>query len=215
MKLKNLLIICAIAVLMFPLSLYAENWAAKINNETISMEDFNRFYYFQCKIMADVQTDEEVDNLAAKPEYANHPMFSKSGYLDHLIAQKLLFKKAMEDKTVNEKELSTLMELIKMQSVAQYYLGKKIKDKVAVTDEEVNKYYEENKENFAGRPKEEVTAYIKKQLVMQKSRMETNKYIQDLLSENKIDKNNLSQQETKTENKPSSDKQQGGKKLQP
>lgn len=212
MKLKHLFTASVTALLVIPQILYASDWAAKINNETISTEEFSRFYYFQCKMMADVETDEEVDKLAENPAYANHPMFSKTGYLDHLITQKLLYKKAMEDKTIDPKELETLKEMIRIQAVAQYYLGKKLKDKITVTDDEVNKYYEENKAELQDKPEDSVKAYIKKLIYNQKSREETNKYIMNLLSESKVDKSGFANSQDKKDGKTSTEVKQEGKK---
>ncbi len=188
MKIKHLFTILIITMLVIPQISCKKDWAAKIDGETISMEDFNKFYYLQTKMMANVETDAEVDKLAENPAYANHPLLSKAGYLDHIIAQKLLYNKAINDKSINQDELKTVIEMIKIQTAAQYYLGKKLKDKITVSDEEVNAVYNQNKAKFAGRTADEATAYIKQQIFTQKSKQETNKYIMELIAESKVDK---------------------------
>lgn len=188
MKIKHLLTILIITMLIIPQISCKKEWAAKVDGETISMEDFNKFYYLQSKMMANVETNEEVDKLAENPAYANHPLLSKAGFLDHIIAQKLLYKKAMNDKSIDKDELKTVIEMIKIQTAAQYYLGKKLKDKITVSDEEVAAVYNQNKSKFAGRTADEATAYIKQQIFTQKSRQETNKYIMELIAESKVDK---------------------------
>jgi hypothetical protein len=188
MKIKHLLTILIITMLVIPQISCKKEWAAKVDGETISMEDFNKFYYLQSKMMANVETNEEVDKLAENPAYANHPLLSKAGFLDHIIAQKLLYKKAMDDKSIDKDELKTVIEMIKIQTAAQYYLGKKLKDKITVSDEEVAAVYNQNKSKFAGRTADEATAYIKQQIFTQKSRQETNKYIMELIAESKVDK---------------------------
>lgn len=188
-------------MLIIPQISCKKEWAAKIDDDTISMEDFNKFYYLQTKMMANVETNEEVDKLAENPAYANHPLLSKPGFLDHLIAQKVLYKKAMDDKAIDHKELDTVIEMIKIQTVAQYYLGKKLKDKITVSDEEVNAVYNENKSKFAGRTADEATAYIKQQIFAQKSKQETNKYILELLAEYKINKEGFKESQSKAEKK--------------
>jgi hypothetical protein len=206
MKLKHLFTICAVTILLIPQTLYAKEWAAKIDNETITMEDFNRYYYLTSKMITNVETNEEVDKLAENPAYANHPLLSKTGFLEHLIAQKLLYKKAVEDKATDHEELNTLVELIKLQAVAQYYIEKKIKNKITVTDEEVNKIYKENTAESAEETMDEAkTNYIKQkikqEIITKKSKMETNKYIMDLLAESKVDKNGFHNSQIKTEKK--------------
>ncbi|PKL18675.1 MAG: hypothetical protein CVV49_04435 [Spirochaetae bacterium HGW-Spirochaetae-5] len=188
MKIKHLLTILIITMLIIPQISCKKEWAAKVDGETISMEDFNKFYYLQSKMMANVETNEEVDKLAENPAYANHPLLSKAGFLDHIIAQKLLYKKAMNDKSIDKDELKTVIEMIKIQTAAQYYLGKKLKDKITVSDEEVTAVYNQNKSKFAGRTADEATAYIKQQIFTQKSRQETNKYIMELIAESKVEK---------------------------
>ncbi len=188
MKIKHLLTILIITMLIIPQISCKKEWAAKVDGETISMEDFNKFYYLQSKMMANLETNEEVDKLAENPAYANHPLLSKAGFLDHIIAQKLLYKKAMSDKSIDKDELKTVIEMIKIQTAAQYYLGKKLKDKITVSDEEVTAVYNQNKSKFAGRTADEATAYIKQQIFTQKSRQETNKYIMELIAESKVDK---------------------------
>jgi len=162
------------------------------------MEDFNKFYYLQSKMMTNIESNEEIDKLAANPEYANHPLLSKAGFLDHLIAQKILYRKAMDDKAIDHKELDTVIEMIRVQTVAQYYLGKKLKDKITVSDEEVNSVYNANKAKFVGKTADEATAYIKQQIFAQKSREETNKYITELLAEFKINKEGFRDSQSKS-----------------
>lgn len=202
MKIKHLLSFSIILLLVIPQLSCKKEWAAKVDDDTISMEDFNKFYYLQSKMMTNVETNEEVDKLAENPAYANHPLLSKAGFLDHLIAQKLLYKKAMNDKNIDKDELDTIIEMIKIQTVAQYYLGKKLKDKITVSDEEVNTVYNENKAKFAGKTADEASAYIKQQIFAQKSRQETNRYVMDLIAESKVDKDGFKKFQENKKNNP-------------
>jgi len=192
-------------MLVIPQISCKKDWAAKIDGETISMEDFNKFYYLQSKMMTNIESNEEIDKLAENPAYANHPLLSKAGFLDHIIAQKLLYKKAMDDKAIDHNELDTVIEMIKIQTVAQYYLGKKLKDKITVSDEEVNSVYNQNKAKFVGRTADEATAYIKQQIFAQKSRQETNKYIMELIAESKVDKEGFKNAQSKTVKAPAAE----------
>ncbi|HNX24249.1 MAG TPA: hypothetical protein PKG60_09380 [Spirochaetota bacterium] len=205
MKIKHLFTICIITMLVIPQISCKKDWAAKIDGETISMEDFNKFYYLQSKMMTNIESNEEIDKLAENPAYANHPLLSKAGFLDHIIAQKLLYKKAMDDKAIDHNELDTVIEMIKIQTVAQYYLGKKLKDKITVSDEEVNSVYNQNKAKFVGRTADEATAYIKQQIFAQKSRQETNKYIMELIAESKVDKEGFKNAQSKTVKAPAAE----------
>jgi len=189
-------------MLVIPQISCKKDWAAKVDNETISMDEFNKFYYLQSKMMTNLETNEEVDKLAENPAYANHPLLSKAGFLDHIIAQKLLYKEAMDDKSIDKDELDTVIEMIKIQTVAQYYLGKKLKDKITVSDEEVNTVYNQNKAKFAGRTADEATAYIKQQIFAQKSRQETNKFIMELIGKSKVNKDGFKDYQSKNAKAP-------------
>ena len=202
MKIKHLLTICIITMLVIPQISCKKDWAAKVDNETISMDEFNKFYYLQSKMMTNLETNEEVDKLAENPAYANHPLLSKAGFLDHIIAQKLLYREAMDDKSIDKDELDTVIEMIKIQTVAQYYLGKKLKDKITVSDEEVNTVYNQNKAKFAGRTADEATAYIKQQIFAQKSRQETNKFIMELIGKSKVNKDGFKDYQSKNAKAP-------------
>jgi len=167
------------------------DWAAKIDGKTISIEEFNRYYYTQNKMMANVNSWEDVDSLANDPSYANHPFLNKSNFLDHLIAQKLIYNKAMNDKTIDKEELDTILDITKIQTAAQYFLSQKLKDKIQVTDEEVERFYNQNRRQFAGRTSNEATAYIRQQILAHKSRQEANKYVMELVAESEVKKDGL------------------------
>lgn len=177
--------------------------AAKIDGDKITIEELNKFYYVQNKMLTNIDSKEEIDKLADNPAYANHPFLNKANYLDHLIAQTVLFEKAMDDKSIDKDELETLLEMVKVQTAAQYFLSKKLKDKIQVTDEEVEKVYSQNKSKFAGRTAEEASNYIKQQIFTQKSRVETNKYIAELLAEHAINKDGFKEYMAKNPKKSS------------
>lgn len=191
MKRKSVLMLTLIAAIVVSFmsckNMFGEA-AAKVDGDKITIDELNKFYYVQNKMLTNIDSKDEIDKLADNPAYANHPFLNKANFLDHLIAQKVLFEKAMDDKSIDKDELETLLEMVKVQTAAQYFLSKKLKDKITVTDEEVDKIYSENRSKFAGRTAEEASNYIKQQVFAQKSRQETNKYIAELLAEHAINK---------------------------
>ncbi len=174
------------------------DWAASIDDKVISIKEFNKYYYTQNKMMANVPSNEDVDKLAEDPAYANHPFLNKTNFLDHLIAQKLLYNRALKDKSIDKDELDSILELTKIQTASQYYLGQKLKDKIEVSDEEVTEFYNKNRSQFAGRTANEATAYIRQQLISYKSRQEANQYVMDILAESKVKKDGLKEYLAKT-----------------
>ncbi len=172
--------------------------AAKIDGEVITVGELNQFYYTQNKMLTNLKTNEEIDKLASDPAYARHPYLNKASFLDQLISQKLLYKKAFEDKSIDQEELKTMVEMTKVQTVSQYYLGQKLKDRITVTDKEVNDYYAKNRKRFAGRTANDATQMIKQQIFQYKSRKEANQYIMELMAESKVNKEGFAEYMKKT-----------------
>ncbi|MCP4130674.1 MAG: hypothetical protein GY754_06800 [bacterium] len=165
---------------------------AKIDEETITSDELNTFYYLQAKGALQVETNEEVDKIAADPSKQNpqiQQLLSKAFVLDALINQKLIYKKALSDETIDKKELDAYMEMAKMQGVNQFYIMKKLKNKISITDEEANAYYQKNPNEFQGRPVDDmVIMYIKNKLSRQKSPRIMQEYVNTLIAESKINK---------------------------
>ncbi len=167
-------------------------WAVKIDDDVISVEEFNRFYYTQIKALFNIEDKEEVDKMAANPQSMNpqyQKVFVKKNFLDQLIAQKLLYKKALSDKDIDQEELKTYIELAKMQAVATFYLGRKLKDQIEVSKEDINKFYMANRKYFAGRPiDDKVENQIKRTIIMQRTEAKSQEYIMNLVAESKVNK---------------------------
>jgi hypothetical protein len=175
------------------------DWAAKIDGKKISMKDFNKYYYIQNKTMQNVNTNEEVDALAKEaealpPQQLNQlqKMLIKQNFLDQLIAQKLIYNKAYSDSSINKEEMDAILELTKMQTITSYYLAQKLKDKIQATDEEVEEFYNMHRQHFRGIPlNQEVMDRIKQQIVMEKSQVEADIYLRNLLDEAIVDRKGL------------------------
>lgn len=67
--------------------------------------------------------------------------------VDELIGQELILKEAKEKKYEDEAEFKEELE-IATETLLRQYAVKKLFDKVKVTEEDLTKYYEENKEKF-------------------------------------------------------------------
>ncbi|MFC1668770.1 hypothetical protein ACFL20_00135 [Spirochaetota bacterium] len=171
------------------------DWAAKIDDDKITIDEFMSFYYLQNKLLLNIEKNEEVDKLAEDTSVLSPQVqqyIVKTTFLDQLIAQKLLYKKAFQDDTVDQKELKIAEEIGKMQAVSAYYLGKKLKGKVEVTNEEVEKFYKRNKKLFRGVPIDEnIIRRIKQQIFLQKSKLKSNEYLMTLIAESKVNKEGL------------------------
>jgi len=167
-------------------------WAVKIDNKKISIKEFLNFYYTQNKLLFGLEKNEDVDKMAKNASNLN-PQFQqyliKKMFLDNMIAQRLLLNKAMNDDSINKKELTTLIEISKLQTVSQYYLAKKLKKQIKITDQDIETYYNQNRRQFAGVPlNDAIVNKIKQMIFMQKSKIKSQEYIMTLLAESKVNK---------------------------
>jgi len=194
---KQILTIILILLISFTFACSKDSdWAVKIDDQTISMKDFNRFYYSQNKIMLNLATNEEVDKLAEDAESLSNPqlrqLLVKQNFLDQLIAQRLIYNKAYSDKSIDKKEMEAVVEFTKMQALASYYIAQKLRDRLQITDDEVEEFYRTHRQHFRGIPlNQEVIDRIKQQILMEKSQFETNQYLRNLLEEAKVDRKGL------------------------
>jgi hypothetical protein len=168
-----------------------EETAVKIDNEKISINQFNNYYYMFAKMMLNMDK-KDVDKAAVNPEIENHPtlnLLNKRKFMDFLVSRKLLYIKAMQDDSINKDDMKTIEELSKIQFVSSYYLSQKLKDDIQVSDTEVNEFYNKNKERFKGVPmNDEAVNFIKQQITMEKLELKSNQFIIDLLGEIKVNK---------------------------
>ncbi len=159
---------------------FSREWAAKIGNDVISIKDFNRFYYTQNKILFSVETNEEIDKLAMDPSGQMNQYLNKQSFLEALINQKVVFDAAMDDKSIDQDELKTIIELGKYTTVIQYYIMKKLKNKITVTEEEVEQFYNKNKDKLSKYTANEAVALCRRNLEQNKLQMETMRFIEEL-----------------------------------
>ena len=105
---------------------------ATIDKDKITLEEFEK----------------ELDKIPVNMKMAVATESGKKTFLDNLIIKKLLLKEAAKDKIENEKEFQTRLLDIKTQLLIESLLRKKIASDAQLSDDEVKKYYEANKEKF-------------------------------------------------------------------
>jgi hypothetical protein len=165
--------------------------AVVIDNEKITINQFNNYYYMFAKMMLNMDK-KEVDKMAANPEIENHPTLSllnKTKFMDFFVSRNLLYIKANQDDSISKDDLNTVSDLAKLQFVSSYYLGQKLKDEIKVTDEEVNNFYTRNKDKLKGVPmNDEAINWMKQQVFMEKLEVKSNQFILEILGEIKVNK---------------------------
>ncbi|HPS59480.1 MAG TPA: hypothetical protein PK514_15365 [Spirochaetota bacterium] len=177
---------------------FSREWAAKIGSETITIKDLNRYYYVQNRMMENKETNEEIDKLAQDPMTSQmHQYLNKQFFLDSLINSKVVYAAAMDDSVIDKEELNTVIELSKYQTVMTYYLTKKLKNKIVVTEEEVNEYYTKYKSKLSKYTANEAIELCRKDLEQRKLYMEMNRYIEELKQKSGVNRDGFKEYMTK------------------
>ena len=192
MKTKFLYSVIAIMVLAMVISCgnqYGGKWIAKIDDETITDNELNAYYYAQMKSIYNLPK-EEIDKLAQDPaQLERNPLLNKNNFLEQMIQQRLVYKKAIDDGTLKNEELKTLLDISKEGLVVQYYIREKFKNDISIAPQEVEMIYNQQRARFKGVPIDQAEMYIKQQLFQQKLNMKIKELVDTLRDEKKIEKN--------------------------
>ncbi|MCX8022980.1 MAG: peptidylprolyl isomerase [Syntrophorhabdaceae bacterium] len=105
---------------------------ATVDGENITLQEFNR----------------ELDKIPANMKMIVATQTGKKNYLDRLIIKKLLLKEAKKEKIENDKDFQNRLAEIKEQLLIEAVLKKKIGSDTKISDGDLKKYYEANKESF-------------------------------------------------------------------
>ncbi|MDP3789613.1 MAG: peptidylprolyl isomerase [Candidatus Omnitrophota bacterium] len=103
---------------------------AKVNGEVITVRDFNG----------------RIDKLPK--QYQDIVKSQKKNYLDDLIMEKLLYKKALTENVDKDKDTQDIIAEATKKIIIARLVEKEVEKKVRVSDEEVKKYYDEHSEEF-------------------------------------------------------------------
>ncbi len=131
---KNLkkCLLTAVAVAMLPGSIQAQEdkVLAKVNGFKITQSEL----------------DQRLSSLP--PQLQARFQNNKKQFLDELINQKLLLKEAQEQKVDKDEKLLTVLEQLKSELMIQRLVEREILEKSQVTDQEVQAYFDQNKQRF-------------------------------------------------------------------
>lgn len=116
---------------------------ATIDNDKITLEEFNK----------------ELDKIPMNMKMLVATQSGKKNYLDRLVVKKLLLKEATKEKIESEKDFQAKLVDIREQLVIESLLKKKLSVDSKLTDEDLKKYYDTNKDTFK-REKEINTRHI-------------------------------------------------------
>lgn len=107
-----------------------ENILAEVNGEKITLNDF----------------EEEISGVPAS--YRSIISTNKRKFLDDIILQELLYQEAIKKGLEKDKDVIKNLERIKKKVLAQKLLEKEVIETTKISEDEVNKYYEEHKQDY-------------------------------------------------------------------
>ena len=158
------------------------DWIIKIENYNISQKEYDSGYkYFMSQIPE-----------GQKPMVDEKTL--KKQYLNNLLIQYVVLIQAMQDDLFGSDDASLVLRSAIRQAVYQIYLNKalpKDKDRFNPTEEEINKYYTQNKDRFyqMGLNADQIRQYATQELSQQKIQLWVAEYLEKLKENYRIKRN--------------------------
>lgn len=184
----------SVCILLFILTLFAscknEPWVAKVDGEAFTLEEFENYYYAN-HISVYNKSREEIDKLASdSKEVSRNPYLNRKKFLEQLIRYELVMKKIENEGLLkDDHEFESILFLSNLSIVVNKYASLKFKDKLQITDAEVEAEYAANKEQYKEMQANQVQNLIKQKLEYTKYRELSDQLLEDLKSQHKIDRN--------------------------
>jgi len=184
--------IALIAASIFGVMQATSTWIAKIDGKKITLSEFNDIFYAHQRMAYPDKSNSEIDKIASNPmEAMKNPLLNKSEFLNQLISSRVIFLEADKEGYNDRFEVKTLAD-VQMQNIAvEFFFNKTLKDKVAVSDKEVEDAYQQYQSQLKGMPIDEALGRIKSQIQQQKMQTERNKAIEEMRESVKIERDEI------------------------
>lgn len=131
---------------------------AEVNGDTITTGDFQK----------------ELENLPPYLKPMADTAEGKKELLDTMVVRELILQQARKDGLDKSPEVAAKLEELKKRVVVEAFLKKKVEENASVSDEEMKKFYEENKEKFKS------GAQVHASHILMKSEEEARKVLKEL-----------------------------------
>ncbi len=169
-------------------------WIVKIDGEALTLQDLDQLYYAHHKqILQQLKFDisnEDVDKFASDLSTVKRlPTLNKEIFLNEVINQRLMYQKAVEAGTLKSPEVKAMIKVAHDTAVVQHFIREKFKNEIAVSDQEVEAFYNENRANFKMEPIDQAEKKIRQFLSSQKLLKKMKKMVDDLKDIARIEKN--------------------------
>jgi hypothetical protein len=156
-------------------------WVAKVDDTTISFDDFER--EFNVHIYSLPIDDDQ------KKRYEGDQNNRKK-FLVNLINEYLIYKRALKERYDKRSDVQDLLKAVTRRAIIQVYLNDKIEPKLTeIPDEQIEAIYNQNKKLFAGVDIDVARQQIRMQLLQKQYNEHLNDLIDSLKGEAKVVKN--------------------------
>ncbi len=148
------------------------DWLVEVHGEVITRSGLDELYYafhrqfFQQMLGMVTVSKDEIDKFAADPEMVKGvPTLHKQVFMENMINNRLMYTKAKDDGFANRRDVKLLLKYQEVQAVATQYFMDKYRDDFVVTDQEIEKVYNEHRAELAKFPVDEAVKRIKANIV--------------------------------------------------
>lgn len=189
------------------------DWVAKINDDKITINMLNAYYYAQQKQIYSATTNEEIDKMANDPDAVDkNPTLNKEEFLENYIRQRLVYNKAIEEGMMNDQEVQAHIEMATEAVVVAQYVKNKYKTEIKISPEEIAEAYAKNRDRFKGVPIEQAEQYIQQNIFQQELQKKLRELVESLKESSIISKNlaPLKASESKNEKKGAEEEAKSG-----
>ncbi len=194
MNTRRIILLCCIigasSILISCKNTFSGEWVAKIDGETITLDELNTLYYAQHQHLLNI-SKEEIDKYAKDPDLIKRvPTLNKKFFLEELIKQRLIYNKAVEDGLLDQKEVKAVIQIAREGAVVQTYVKEKFKDDIKISSEEIEAFYlQERNKRYRGVPIDQAEKHIKQFLLSRKMQRKLMTLVESLRDESVIEKN--------------------------
>jgi hypothetical protein len=190
---RIILLCCIVGAISLPISCkdtFSGEWVAKIDGETITLDELNTLYYAQHQHLLNI-SKEEIDRYAKDPDLVKRiPTLNKKFFLEELIKQRLIYNKAVKDGLLDQKEVKAVIQIAREGAVVQTYVKEKFKDDIKISNEEIEAFYlQERNKRYRGVPIDQAEKHIKQFLLSRKMQKKLMSLVESLRDESVIEKN--------------------------
>lgn len=143
-------------------------WVAKFGGQKIKLGELNDFYYAQFKMMFNMKK-EDVDQAAKNQYYVQqNPLLDKSTFLDEMIKQRMIYKKADKEGYLKKDIVKTLIKVQEESLVTRFYLNEKLTGQINITDQELDAEHKTLSKEMRQVPADQLDSMLRQKIMEKK-----------------------------------------------